>query len=113
MTTRAKDRLIDIGGAVVFFILPGLLAVTVFLGGNDSPGVGYPYRVDRQFHRLCRERSLGSATFCTCVISRLEQNLEYEDFRREDISILLGKPSPEIAAAIKPCEKRRQTAPDG
>jgi hypothetical protein len=77
-----------------------LLASIALAGcGGDSSSSGttgkYPKQVEQNFLRSCTAQPKANKAYCQCALSKIEDKLSYEDFKKADqaISGLNGAPA--------------------
>ncbi|MGH2723674.1 MAG: hypothetical protein ACRDI0_05310 [Actinomycetota bacterium] len=99
-----KERLWERWMAVVVFLLP--IALAVFLSVLPAPapeGGDYPYGESSRFLRLCQGAPGRTPRECGCMLRQLRAELPFERFAEEDLRIVRGSPSADVAAIIEPC----------
>lgn len=68
-------------------------------GGND-----YPASAQRNFVESC-EQNGGSTKACDCALDKIQDDLSYQEFKREDVAIRAGRPpSREVTDALADCD---------
>lgn len=98
-----------------FAAAPAVVAVLLAAGcgGDDKPadrstpaaqtaGKPYPRTTRRAYLQSCQANA--SASACTCTLEALQDALSFEDFKREDTALALGRPpSRAMSDAIATC----------
>lgn len=105
MAVPSESRWKDASAVGLIFFLP---IVIILLAAFLVPRVpaaqeGYPFRPTLEFQRACESMPGNSARDCRCMVRELEARVPLERFREEEIRILLGRPGPDVAAALEPC----------
>jgi hypothetical protein len=82
-------------------VAAGLIAAAATVGACGSND--YPDAVRKNFLTACETRG-GKAKVCECTLSKIEDKMDLEEFRRQDRAIRGGaKPSNDITDAIAEC----------
>lgn len=102
---QPSDTLADRLIGMALFLVPILLAALLsILAPQSTAADGYPRREATAFVRLCRGSDRTGAE-CRCMLGRLEAEIPLDRFREEDVAILAGTASPDVAEAIAPCRR--------
>jgi hypothetical protein len=98
-----------------FATAPAIVTVLLIAGcgGEDKPadrekpaaqtaGKPYPRTTQRAYMKSCEANASSSA--CKCTLEALQDAMSYEDFKREDTALALGRPpSRKMSDAIASC----------
>lgn len=77
-----------------------LACALVGCGGKND----YPASAEHNFLTAC-QRS-GPKDFCQCSLDKIEENMSYDDFKKEDTAIRAGnKPSRKLTDAVSECRQ--------